>query len=328
MRAEGVKVPVIVIWPPPSTDRHQQYQFPIEKHENQASSEKMTVPISQSLSATLEVPKSCITTPSGTMMVTSDQLQSELSKFKNLTTNASFPAHCYACRVKMQRLHEANEKWRQTSVELRRYRKIAYDWERIANEREWRWRAYAQMLQQTLDSCRNAKESERIEPLGAMKALEALCERGTLGNTSDDRKISDTLARRRHEMMEEQQKKWREAVRRFEEAPVYKDPKIVIRTALFDPSRCNGIPQHVRNPTGSFFLYRAWSEKQACRVDYSKEWSAIKSSKTDEYWEWKNRASNISHEHSYQLSKGWIWVTTRKRTSENGGGRVKRSTIM
>ncbi|EFO88768.1 hypothetical protein CRE_06302 [Caenorhabditis remanei] len=103
---------------------------------------------------------------------------------------------------------------------------------------------------------------------------------------------------------------------------LYKDPKLKIRTALFSAISTEEMPQLVKNPPGAYLLYRKWRDTNngwLTNLDISKDWTAIRTAKGPEFWEWRNRANTLYDEHVDQLVKGYI------RVEERRGRRRKKS---
>ena len=100
---------------------------------------------------------------------------------------------------------------------------------------------------------------------------------------------------------------------------------------MFSAISTEEMPQLVKNPPGAYLLYRKWRDTNngwltnldICKststpfnlkidVVSAKDWTAIRTAKGPEFWEWRNRANTLYDEHVDQLVKGYIRVEERR----------------
>ncbi|KAF1767091.1 hypothetical protein GCK72_007049 [Caenorhabditis remanei] len=116
------------------------------------------------------------------------------------------------------------------------------------------------------------------------------------------------------------------AMKNAGESAVYKDPKMTLRSSIFDPNSAATLPQQVKYPMGSFVCYRSWRRSQNVKLDeIKKEWEVIKRENGAEKKEWVVRASNLLNEHYAQLRAGYIVLKSVDGKKKKVERRFKRN---
>uniref|UniRef100_A0A1I7V1K8 HMG box domain-containing protein n=1 Tax=Caenorhabditis tropicalis TaxID=1561998 RepID=A0A1I7V1K8_9PELO len=115
--------------------------------------------------------------------------------------------------------------------------------------------------------------------------------------------------------------RYQEALENAKTSKVYQDEKIVLRSALFDPSN-PALPQLVFHPSHSFMHYQRYMTDKMYIFKVRDRWQQMKAESGAEYWEWAIRSSDVVDEHVKQLELGYIIVEKRsyerKRKYEEG----------